>query len=116
MLQKTGTSFFITGSRFLFSLSIYHSHHKSRGIGLQSAANYRDQDIIRQVPLLQLLKDALEPYRGLPPETYIIGLGTQPVTAPWYHRHWAEFWRIQSRAPTPACEMVSSTPTIKPTG
>jgi hypothetical protein len=82
----------------LFSLSIYHSHHKSRGIGLQSAANYRDQDIIRQVPLLQLLKDALEPYRGLPPETYIIGLGTQPVTAPWYHRHWAEFWRKHEQA------------------
>lgn len=82
----------------MFSLSIYHSHHKGRGIGLQSAANYRDQDIIRQVPLLQLLKDALEPYRGLPPETYIIGLGTQPVTAPWYHRHWAEFWRKHEQA------------------
>ena len=47
---------------------------------------------------VQLLKDALEPYRGLPPETYIIGLGTQPVTAPWYHRHWAEFWRKHEQA------------------
>ena len=53
---------------------------------------------IRQVPLLKLLKDALEPHRGLPPETYIIGLGPQPVTASWYHRHWAEFWRKHGQA------------------
>ncbi len=49
-------------------------------------------------PCCNCSKDALEPYRGLPPETYIIGLGTQPVTAPWYHRHWAEFWRKHEQA------------------
>lgn len=53
---------------------------------------------IRQVPLLKLLKDALESYRGLPPETYIVGLGPKPVTASWYHRHWAGFWRKHGQA------------------
>lgn len=53
---------------------------------------------VRQVPLLRLLKDALEPYREMPPETYIVGLGQKPVTASWYHRHWASFWRKHGQA------------------
>lgn len=53
---------------------------------------------VRQVPLLRLLKDALEPYRGFPEETYIVGLGVKPVTASWYRRHWASFWRKHGQA------------------
>lgn len=48
---------------------------------------------IRQVPLLQLLKTALAPYREMSPETFIVGLSDRPVTASWYSRHWAAFWR-----------------------
>lgn len=48
---------------------------------------------LRVLPLLDLLKRALAPYRDLPPETYIIGLGPKPVTASQYNRAWAKFWR-----------------------
>lgn len=48
---------------------------------------------IRKVPLLSLLKTALDPYRDMPPSTYIIGMSDKPVTASWYARHWAAFWR-----------------------
>lgn len=48
---------------------------------------------LRVLPLLDLLKRALAPYRDLPPETYIIGLGQKPVTASQYNRAWAKFWR-----------------------
>lgn len=48
---------------------------------------------VRQIPLLQLLKQALEPHRGMPQSTYIIGLKDKPVTASWYARHWAAWWR-----------------------
>lgn len=48
---------------------------------------------VRQIPLLNLLKEALLPYRKLPPKTYIIGLEATPVTASEYSRRWARFWR-----------------------
>ena len=48
---------------------------------------------IRQHPLLNLLKEALLPYRNLPPRTYIVGMGSKPVTASEYSRRWARFWR-----------------------
>ncbi len=48
---------------------------------------------LRKVPLLHLLKTALEPYRSMPPNTFIVGLSDKPVTASWYSRHWAAFWR-----------------------
>ena len=42
---------------------------------------------------MSLLKTALDPYRDMPPSTYIIGMSDKPVTASWYARHWAAFWR-----------------------
>ena len=48
---------------------------------------------VRKIPLLNLLRQALEPWRDMPPDTYIVGMGKQPVTASWYRRHWAAFWR-----------------------
>lgn len=48
---------------------------------------------LRRLPLLDLLRTALEPYRQLPATTYLVGLGQKPVTASWYRRHWADFWR-----------------------
>lgn len=48
---------------------------------------------VRKIPLLNLLRKALEPWRDMPPNTYIVGMGKKPVTASWYRRHWAAFWR-----------------------
>lgn len=48
---------------------------------------------IRQLPLLQLMRDAIQPYRVLSPETYIIGMRERPVTLTQYERAWARFWR-----------------------
>ena len=48
---------------------------------------------LRKIPLLNLLRQALEPWRDMPPDTYIVGMGKKPVTASWYRRHWAAFWR-----------------------
>ena len=53
---------------------------------------------IRQIPLLKMLENALEAYWHLPPETYIIGLGSKPVTRSWYTRHWAAWWREKGHA------------------
>ncbi|MEG1176970.1 MAG: site-specific integrase, partial [Ruthenibacterium sp.] len=48
---------------------------------------------LRQIPLLSLLRTALAPYRDLDGEIYIIGLSKKSVTASWYQRNWASFWR-----------------------
>ncbi len=48
---------------------------------------------VRKIPLLNLLRQALQPFRNLPSSTFIIGLGKKPVTASWYRCHWAAFWR-----------------------
>ncbi len=53
---------------------------------------------MRKLPLLDLLRKALEPYRHLPAGTYLVGLGKKPVTASWYRRHWADFWRRHGHA------------------
>lgn len=48
---------------------------------------------IRKVPLLSMLAEALEPIRHLPPDTYIIGLDTKPITLKKYETMWQRFWR-----------------------
>lgn len=48
---------------------------------------------IRDVPLLSMLREALEPLRSLPPETYILSGKDKPLTASQYSRRWAAFWR-----------------------
>lgn len=48
---------------------------------------------IREVPLLGMLKDALQPIRTLPKNTYIVGLKTEPITRKQYDILWARFWK-----------------------
>lgn len=48
---------------------------------------------IREVPLLSMLREALQPVRKLPPETYIIGLGKKPITRKGYDVLWVRFWK-----------------------
>lgn len=48
---------------------------------------------IREVPLLSMLKEALNPVRKMPKDTYIIGLDTKPVSKSRYDRMWQKFWR-----------------------
>lgn len=48
---------------------------------------------VRKIPLLNLLRQALQPFCHLPSSTFIIGLREKPVTASWYRRHWDSFWR-----------------------
>lgn len=48
---------------------------------------------IRKIPLLGMLREALEPLRFLDPETYILGGTKRPLTASQYGHRWAAFWR-----------------------
>ncbi len=48
---------------------------------------------IRDQPLLSMLREALEPLRDLPPETFILSGTDKPLTASQYSRRWAAFWR-----------------------
>lgn len=47
---------------------------------------------VRTIPLLKMLEEALEPYKSLPSETYILGCEKQPLTTSRYNRMWANFW------------------------
>lgn len=48
---------------------------------------------IREIPLLSMLRDALNPLCSLPPDTYILSGTAKPLTASQYSRRWAAFWR-----------------------
>lgn len=48
---------------------------------------------VRKIPLLKMLKDALQEYRSFPKETFIVGLGKEPVTACCYKRMWSAWWK-----------------------
>ena len=62
---------------------------------------------IRQVPLLSMLREALQPVRKLPKDTYIIGLNTKPVSKSRYDRMWQKFWRKYGVAqPIPRTKQV----------
>lgn len=47
---------------------------------------------VRQVPLLKMLEEALQPLKNLPAGTYILGGGKVPLTTSCYNRMWANFW------------------------
>lgn len=53
---------------------------------------------LRELPLLSLLREALEPLRNLPPETYILSGTLNPLTASQYTHRWAAFWRKHNMA------------------
>ena len=60
------------------------------------------------MPLLALLEQALQPYRHLPKSTYLVGLGSQPVTATKYRCMWSRFWRKYGVAvPVPRTKQVT---------
>lgn len=62
---------------------------------------------IRQVPLLSMLKETLQPIRKMPKDTYIIGLDTKPVSKSRYDRMWQKFWRKYGVAkPVPRTKSV----------
>ena len=48
---------------------------------------------VRCIPLLPLLEQALQPYRSMPQDTYVIGLKSEPLTASAYKRCWERLWR-----------------------
>ncbi len=48
---------------------------------------------VREVPLLQMLREALEPLRNKSPKTYILGDGKKPLSGSQYSRMWVSFWR-----------------------
>lgn len=47
---------------------------------------------IRDIPLMQMLKKALEPLRSLPPKTYILSGTDTPLKNSEYESRWASFW------------------------
>lgn len=47
---------------------------------------------VRQVPLLKMLEEALQPLKNLPGGTYILGGEKEPLTTSKYNRLWANFW------------------------
>ena len=47
---------------------------------------------VRDIPLLKMLRDAIEPLRGMAPGTYILGGGSIPLTASQYKHKWVGFW------------------------
>lgn len=48
---------------------------------------------VREIPLLQMLRKALEPMRNKSPKTYILGDGKRPLSGSQYNRMWVSFWR-----------------------
>lgn len=48
---------------------------------------------VREIPLLKMLREALEPLRDKSPATYILGDGKKPLSGSQYNRMWVSFWR-----------------------
>ncbi len=53
---------------------------------------------VRKIPLLSLLREALEPMRNMPSDTYILSGTSMPLTESQYSRRWAAFWRKHGMA------------------
>lgn len=74
------------------SKAVEHVHNRPHVTTTKTEAG------IRVLPLLSLLKEALQPIRSLPPETYILSGTDKPLTASQYTRRWAAFWRKHGMA------------------
>ena len=53
---------------------------------------------IRKIPLLDMLREALEPFRDADPEMFILSGRTTPLTESQYKRKWVDFWRKHNMA------------------
>lgn len=67
--------------------AVEHINNKPHIKGTKTEAGVRD------LPLLQMLREALEPLRFRSPETYVLSGTEKPLTASQYSRRWAAFWR-----------------------
>lgn len=47
---------------------------------------------VRDIPLLKMLWEAVEPMRSMPPSTYILSGTSTPLTASQYKHKWVNFW------------------------
>ena len=47
---------------------------------------------VRDIPLLQMLREALEPLRTMPASAYILSGSSVPLTASQYKKRWTAFW------------------------
>lgn len=72
--------------------SVEHVNNKPHVVGTKTDAG------VREIPLLQMLRDALSPLRSLNPKTYILSGTLSPLTASQYTRRWAAFWRKHGMA------------------
>lgn len=75
------------GSKIYIKKSVEHIHNQPH------ITTTKTESGIREIPLLSLLREALEPLRFMPPETYILSGKDTPLTASQYTRRWAAFWR-----------------------
>lgn len=48
---------------------------------------------VRTIPLLKMLKEALQPLLSLSPNTYILSGSNKPLTQSQYTKKWSTFWR-----------------------
>lgn len=61
---------------------------------------------VRTVPILAPVRHLFEYFRGLPPQTYLVGLGTAPLSATQYNHRWLQFCRAHGMAHwTPGVEV-----------
>lgn len=67
--------------------SVEHINNKPHIHGTKTEAG------VRTIPLLQMMREALEPLRNLPPETFLLSGTDKPLTASAYNRRWESFWR-----------------------
>ncbi len=66
--------------------AVQNVHNRPQVTTTKTAAGIRD------IPLMQMLKKALEPLRSLPLEAYILSATDKPLTNSEYERRWAAFW------------------------
>lgn len=61
---------------------------------------------VRLVPILMPIRPLFEYFRGLDPDTYLIGLGKRPLTATQYNNRWLSFCKAHGMAHwTPGIEV-----------
>lgn len=80
------------GSTIKISGAIEHINNKAHDTETKTEAG------VREIPLLSMLREALEPMRFMPADTYILSGTDKPLTASQYTKRWAAFWRKHGMA------------------